>query len=395
MAALVMTALMLAWAEDGRGEPLCEVGDVGPMSRREIEGADGSLVELARLLETPSERTLPANDSTFGVSFWDADPTREALDTWMGCEGACEGPEPPGYDELDDVIRELDEVTNFTQDLQEMDPDERLDTRFDWMGWLFDPDWSGDYYDTLELVVTGNPAAQAPPSIGLAGWRTELIDIRDNQLPLCTLKWPKSEQELEVTIIENSPSKINQARKDEFNREFANIRAFLAELTNPQSQFYRDLITTRILPQFTEPLLETHTDVQNLTVSLDTPSLAMVGGILTYTFTYAFDYWNDCGVDCPPPTWVPATHSGQGTVKIPSLKLDGGPTDGMVTYEFTYDLAYDVPRLTPVFEDDGSGDRGACGDGICTPDEYCGAVNQCETDCQEECNPDQGGGPDG
>lgn len=38
----------------------------------------------------------------------------------------------------------------------------------------------------------------------------------------------------------------------------------------------------------------------------------------------------------------------------------------------------------------GSGGGSRCGDQVCDPDEYCGWVNQCETDCHEECNPDQG-----
>ncbi|MDP3723314.1 MAG: pilus assembly protein TadG-related protein [Candidatus Omnitrophota bacterium] len=376
------------------------------LSREEIEGQDGVLVKLLRLLEDPTRRVDTTNTQDYDVPFWIPGLSQTDLETWLGeeCgESPCETPPPLDYDSLDGVVMEVDDLLEFDQEITQMDPDERLATRYNWMGLLVNPGWgfdltteqwvfdsdpedTGDFYDSLNVVVEGEPEQEERPFTGLRGWQRDLIDIRDTKLPPCAITSPQFAER----TIDNSPCTINQARKDEFNREFANTRAFLAELTNPQSQFYKDLITTRILPNLTEQRLETYTDVRNLTVSLDEPSLAMVGGILTYTFTYTFEYWNDCGVDCPPPTWVQTGNTGTGTVKIVSLRLDGGPTDGVVTYEFTYDLAYDVPRPTPVYDHDGSGGGSACGDGVCTPDEYCGMVNQCEIDCHEDCNPDQG-----
>lgn len=67
--------------------------------------------------------------------------------------------------------------------------------------------------------------------------------------------------------------------------------------------------------------------------------------------------------------------------KFPELQADieaflNGP---MTTFETAAEATY-LSR--------GAGSR--CGDQVCDFDESCGWVNQCESDCHEECNPDQG-----
>lgn len=368
------------------GVAFASEGCSGIFCREEIEGADGGVAKLLRLLEVPAVRVATTNTTAVPVLFWDAGPSATDLQAWHDAE--CDTCAPPtGFDEVDGTVDRLQEFVDLSKSLKAQPIDDVAKSWQSWLTVLIDttPGRTDDFDDTLKAIAQGASTEQ-PPVKGIPGWSSELIDIRDTKIPLCAITSPHS---AEVTI-DNSPCTINQARKDEFNREFANSRAFLAELTNPRSQFNKNLINTRVLPHLTEPLLETYTDVQNLTVSLNEPSMAMVDGNLSFIFTYTFEYWNDCGADCPPPTWVSASQTGEGTVKITSLKLGGGPTDGTITYDFTYGLSYQVPHPTPEY-DGGGGDPPCdtyipCGPGDCGLgfDDGCGGTQFCwDSSCDE------------
>ncbi|MBI3319009.1 MAG: hypothetical protein HYZ89_00250 [Candidatus Omnitrophica bacterium] len=329
-------------------------GCAGILCRQEIEGSDGKLVKLLRALEDPSVRVATTNTTAVPISFWEAGPSAVDLKAWHDADcPTCAA--PPGYDEVDGTVDELQQFVDLSKSLKTRPMDDIVRTWQEWITLFVDktPEKMDDFDDRLRVIAQGdpgNPNATPPmPQIkGISGWQTELIDIRDrgvasNGLPPCAIT---SSTGAEVTI-DNSPCTINQVKKEEFNREIANTRDFLAQLTDPQSKFYHDLIINKILlpdlPGRLGVYLVGPDKIQNLKATLDT--IELIDGVLTYDFTSTFDYFDDYAAH----DWVAGGNHGQGTVTITSLELGGSPaTNGLITYTFAWSFThYDVPKPVP------------------------------------------------
>lgn len=135
----------------------------GPLSRQEVEGSDGALVELTRALE----------DAGYGISFYK--PGKPPLDS-LDCDEC--NPEEY-YDEVDAVMGDLKNFVDIAQGLKEQDIYQLTSTWNSWIKWFYDPDSSDDYYDTLKKMIEGEDNFK-----GLNGWKDEIEDKR-KQLPQC------------------------------------------------------------------------------------------------------------------------------------------------------------------------------------------------------------------
>ena len=133
-----------------------------------IEGIDGPLVELARILKAAG----------YPIMFWEPGPSKGQLDAWYAapCD---ECAAPPGFDEVDATIEELSTFAAISQGLRAGGVDAALATWYSWMPILYDPAATTDYYDTLEGLVVGDANG-----IGMQGWKAQLLAIR-GMLPAC------------------------------------------------------------------------------------------------------------------------------------------------------------------------------------------------------------------
>lgn len=150
-----------------------------PLSRQEVEGTDGPVVELLRALNAAGK----------GVPFWTPGPSSAALDTWH--EADCEAcAPPPGYDEVDFAVDTFQDFVEDASTLREMVSGEVIGVNLDnvvgtwetWMKLFYDPDPGNteDYFDLLGSLVDGGNGL-----VGMKGWATEIEAIRRG-LPACT-----------------------------------------------------------------------------------------------------------------------------------------------------------------------------------------------------------------
>lgn len=143
----------------------------GPLSRQEIEGADGTVVELARTLENKG----------FDLAFWKPGPAKAALEAWQALDCAtC--PPPAGFDDVDFAVDTSQDLVEISSGLREKPIESVVGT---WQTWikLFDdpaPDSQEDFYDLFNVLITGKDDVK-----GLNAWKTEIEDIRKG-LPKCT-----------------------------------------------------------------------------------------------------------------------------------------------------------------------------------------------------------------
>ena len=168
-----------------------QAGCPGLLSRQEIEGGDGGVVELARGLKTTG----------IGVSFWQPGPTPAQIDDSECAEAACDAlPNPPGWDEVDETIEHLQQ---FAGDPHIPDPDDKgldegvidhlkdqtnIHTTVTWESWsklFYDPDpaETDDFYDVFDKIVNGGVIAGEQVK-GLKAWQDEFQAIKA-ALPPC------------------------------------------------------------------------------------------------------------------------------------------------------------------------------------------------------------------
>lgn len=165
----------------------------GFLSREEIEGSDGAMVELARFLYPTAYKLSKLTTSQGIVPLWEPGPTRPELENWInsGCpnEGGCNRPPPPGYDEIDftiDLLTQFVETANLVIDPDQngvITPEEINQRRMQWEQWLgdfYDPEDSDDYYDKFETLINGDNEDFK----GLSYWRFEISEQK-RKLPEC------------------------------------------------------------------------------------------------------------------------------------------------------------------------------------------------------------------
>lgn len=221
------------------------------LARRDIEGADGRVVELARLLEHHEERLETTNDQDVPVAFWDDGPTAQALAAWLNDPNE-DVPPPEGYDSLDHAVALLQGFAHAVDGdgigaaLQEGSGlagsasqalgggDGEGDGGGGWLeltsAQLFGTRhfWATPsiefYGEILTSLLDGEPPAEPgdPPFLGLRQWREELVDVRDHRVPPCGV----SEMSDGITIT-HAPCAISADRRAELQRELANVQAFL------------------------------------------------------------------------------------------------------------------------------------------------------------------------
>ena len=163
----------------------------GSLSREEIEGSDGSIVSVFRALYQSGF----ANDI-----FWKPGPTREEIANYScncGGDENCTCPPLPGYDELDDLVDELqffwqlvdgggvDEEGNPIDPLRKQDTYSLAQEWDTWMGFFYDPDETeeskDDYYTVFTDAVEGN---SQKGTVGLYAWKEEIENVK-KKLPFC------------------------------------------------------------------------------------------------------------------------------------------------------------------------------------------------------------------
>lgn len=151
------------------------------LSREEIEGTDGRIVELLRVVEY---------SEIYNFSFWQPGLSAEEWEEWVEeceeeeCETCSEEP-PAEYSELDYFIEELANLVEEIEAIQEQGTSGLTRTWHSWMGWFYDPEGDSDYYDTMETLIYGDEDEDLG---GLNAWKEEIEIARDN-LPECDHPW--------------------------------------------------------------------------------------------------------------------------------------------------------------------------------------------------------------
>ncbi len=164
----------------------------GSLSREEIEGSDGSIVSVFRALYQSGF----ANDI-----FWKPGPAKEQIANCnCGDDENCTCPSLPGYDELDDLVDELqffwqlvdgggvDEESNPIDPLRKQDTYSLAREWNSWMGFFYDPEETeeggDDYYTVFTDAVEGN---SQKGTVGLYAWKEEIENVK-KKLPSCQFK---------------------------------------------------------------------------------------------------------------------------------------------------------------------------------------------------------------
>jgi len=219
----------------------------GSLSRQEIEGVDGLVVGFLRSLEQQGH----------DVSFWIPGPSSSELGAWeqADCDD-CSA--PASYDAVDntiDVMKDFVDTVSGTDDGEQDDEDGLIEQPLvnvvsNWENWITlfhdpDPQNSGDFFDTLGVVVDGN--AQMP---GIRAWQAEVERIRQS-LPQCI---PHVEtifdqdgfgSSTRVTGVENAPCRgdgtsvpaTGGSVDDDLDDEFTQVQQSLESLATDIETF--------------------------------------------------------------------------------------------------------------------------------------------------------------
>lgn len=142
------------------------------LSRQEIEGRDGALVELARALRIAGR----------GLSIWEPGPLLAVLTDWEESGSVCDSCSPPaGYDEVDAAIYQLKDFVKTAEEIKGKSLEELIVSWRSWVSYFYDPedDVGHDYYYFLNDFIHGDAEFS-----GLAYWNTE-IENRRSALPVC------------------------------------------------------------------------------------------------------------------------------------------------------------------------------------------------------------------
>lgn len=172
---------------------------LGTLDRQETKGVDGSIVELARALE----------QAGYALSFYEIGASLEEDDEYL--------------DEVEALSAELTVFAALVETIKGKDIDDLVSRWETWVKMLYDPEttWTpdndevnADYYDVFENYIEPE----------LADWEDEIAELRDS-LPDSELSYKGGK-----VVISNSPppTKIYQARADEFKSELENINYFLS-----------------------------------------------------------------------------------------------------------------------------------------------------------------------
>ena len=208
------------------------------LSRQEIEGSDGALVELARALRNAGR----------GLSIWEPGPALDVLTDWEESASACDSCSPPaGYDEVDAAIYQLKDFVKTAEEIKGKSLEELIASWYAWVTYFYDPastpddpDEARDYYDFLNDFIHGNADFS-----GLTHWRTE-IENRRRQLRVCRYgelnlasgACDPCGASCSNNCITNPPCRrasfgtIDQDLEDEFVNVRNNINKLIAEIDN-------------------------------------------------------------------------------------------------------------------------------------------------------------------
>lgn len=265
---------------------------IGPLFRKDVEGAgttdpDGKLIELARALETAG----------YPVSFWDPGPDKSQLDRWKqeqaqceqdcldgkrNCNDPCGSGRPAGVDQADVVSDDLGEIKDELEQIRAMDPSGRVSERELWMKWLYNPDNRAgddgkflDMHARLGIIGDGDPQSSDPPFVGLRGWNTAMVEIRDTKLPASSLRYGGS-----VTIT-NPPSAINAARKTALSNSVSTVRQAVSTLQS-EAEAYAEGEAASQCTSF-GGVVPGSVVVNNITVGLDEQ------GVVDYSYTFSYE----------------------------------------------------------------------------------------------------------
>lgn len=167
-------------------------------------GSDAEVNEMAR---GPIEQLFSSIYDCHYDIFWMPGPAKEELLSWYTQDcGTCTP--PAGFDAFDGVRMKYEDFLDYARGL--LSPDECGVYHYDaedldndhstWLGLLYDPNESGDFYDTLQLAAYGSENEK-----GIQDWIEQIKTVRD-QLPGCQLVYPSTgssitlEDELEQVV---------------------------------------------------------------------------------------------------------------------------------------------------------------------------------------------------
>jgi hypothetical protein len=145
----------------------------GTLARRDMEGADGPVVELARFFTDRGQQ----------FEFWKPGPGASELNNWETSEcSTCEA--PGGYDELDLAVDTLKDAVELGEAVAANPLASLVSTWQSWSEWTNDPDDRDSLNGTLGVVVQGGSGVK-----GMKKWMEELDAVKRN-LPQCQYAAP-------------------------------------------------------------------------------------------------------------------------------------------------------------------------------------------------------------
>lgn len=215
----------------------------GILFRRDVEGADGlglegidgPLVELVRALEDPSVRGASLNTTSYNVTFWEPGPSKAELDAWYASDcDTCLA--PAGFDEIDEMIEELDTFVQLSQSLLTQDFQQTVTSSASWSALFYDPAGTDDYYDKLDTLVNGSATTK-----GITGWKSEIEQIR-TLLPSCS--YGALSEALNAPCQDGGAGTIDADPFDEFAYVQDQLDALIAQINafrNAALAFYDDM----------------------------------------------------------------------------------------------------------------------------------------------------------
>lgn len=183
--------------------------------RDEVEGADGSVIEVLRSLE---------DAVAGGVSFWDPGPTESQINNWIASCDACEACEecptapPAGYDLTDDMMIALQNFSDYAQAILDQDTSGLVSSYNSWIKNFYDPDEQGDYYGQLQEIKSG-----------LTKWSLEIESLR-TKLPKCVKGLVLSPDYSNPPCQKDSFGTIDEDSDDEFSAAQADINSAIKRI---------------------------------------------------------------------------------------------------------------------------------------------------------------------
>jgi hypothetical protein len=212
------------------------------LSRQEIEGADGDIVNFVRSLENAGQ----------GVSFWQVGPTQaefqEYQDNCPSLTGGCpvDYLKDHGYDEIDSDVDNFNAFVSLVQELES----QGLNSAWQyWIDWLYqnpnapgyDPETDGSYYAIFNNILYGSDVP-GEEFRGLYDWKDDINNI-ESSLTECII-YPNS------GAITNAPCKHTYTEQEPYyyatidsdtDDEFVAVESQIDEMINHVLNFVNEL----------------------------------------------------------------------------------------------------------------------------------------------------------